>query len=200
LEIAFGSLSSSSACLSPLFPAAGAVRRPPAALGRPRPNPTSPPLHVAPPRASGPSSPRAGAPSLRHAAQNRLAAATVTPPWRARCSNPDHQFARASEPRAPQPSFPPLLCPLAAPKAPERCCPLRGCRRAPLGRRRPPSTLTWLKPEAPRASPRSTEAPRPGFSSQSPPERRRHLLERRQASRRREPTISDPIRPHRPRH
>ena len=47
--------------------AAGAVRRPPAALGRPRPNPTSPPLHVAPPRASGPSSLRAGASSLRHA-------------------------------------------------------------------------------------------------------------------------------------
>ena len=40
---------------------------PAAALGRPRPSPTSPPLHVAPPRASGPNSPRAGAPSLRHA-------------------------------------------------------------------------------------------------------------------------------------
>jgi len=37
--------------------AAGAVRRPPAALGRPRPNPTSPPLHVASPQAPGPTAP-----------------------------------------------------------------------------------------------------------------------------------------------
>ena len=42
------------------------------------------------------------------------AAATPTPPWRARCSTKDPQFARASEPRAPHPSFPPLICPLAA--------------------------------------------------------------------------------------
>ena len=110
MEIAFGSLSSSSACLSPLFPAAGAVRRPPATLGRPRPNPTSPPLHVAPPRASGPSSPRAGAPSLRHAAQNRLAAATATPPWRARSTTPGRQLARAPASGEPEHS---ILCALS---------------------------------------------------------------------------------------
>ena len=123
MEIAFGSLSSSSACLSPLFPAAGAVRRPPAALGCPRPNPNSPPLYVTPPRASGPSSPRAGAPSLRHAAQNRLAAATATPPWRARCTTPARQLARApasGEPLHSIPLVPTLFSRLHIPEHPHR--------------------------------------------------------------------------------
>ena len=54
------------------------------------------------------------------------AAATSPPRWRARCSTPDRQFARASEPRAPQPYFPLTLLPARRPGSPER-------------RRRPPN-------------------------------------------------------------
>ena len=40
--------------------------------------------------------PRAGAPSLSHAAQNLLAAATSPPPWPEQRSTPDSHLARAS--------------------------------------------------------------------------------------------------------
>ena len=67
--------------------------------------------------------PRAGAPSLRHAAQNHLAAATATPPWRARCTTPARQLARApssGEPLHSIPLVPTLFSRLHIPEHPHR--------------------------------------------------------------------------------
>jgi len=109
LEIADRSLFSFP-CLPLCSLAAGAVRRPPVALGRPWPNPTSSPLHVAPPRAPGPTSLRAGASaaSPRHPAEPRTvpAAATATPPWRACCRGRRPLFARARALQKPQQANP----------------------------------------------------------------------------------------------
>ena len=63
--------------------------------------------------------PRAGAPSLRHAAQNHLAAATATPPWRARCTTPERQLARAPASGEPLHSIPHALSPIPHSDAPE---------------------------------------------------------------------------------
>ena len=52
-----------------------------------------------------PHSPRAGAPSLRHAAQNRLAAATATPPWPEPVAAPRTAISRARLSSRKDPSF-----------------------------------------------------------------------------------------------
>ena len=122
-EIAFRSLSSSPVCLSLLSLTADSATPPAAALGRPgqvrlrlrftwRPRKLLDPLSLAlepPPHATPP-----------RRAQNFLAAATATPPWRARCTTPGRQLARAPASGEPEHS---ILCALSlAPRSgsPER--------------------------------------------------------------------------------
>ena len=81
MEISFRSLSSSPVCSPALF--RRRCRAPPARHSGPAAGQLQLRLrftwHLHKPLE--PHSPRAGAPSLRHAAQNHLAAATATPPW-----------------------------------------------------------------------------------------------------------------------
>src|SRR6185503_5795025 len=94
-------------CLLPQLPSllsltADSATPPAAALGRPRPTPTSPLLragvHASRPSSSTPSSFALDLPSLLHAAQNLHAAATSPPPWPEQHSTPASHLARASAP------------------------------------------------------------------------------------------------------
>ena len=157
-------------CLPLCSLAAGAVRRPPTALGRPRPNPTSSPLHVAPPRAPGPTSLRAGASaaSPRHPAE---------PSGRHR----DTAVARAAQHSGPPTRARPSIWRTRALYSMRSftCSPLRKPRTPPppplppeLGARRgqPSSALPRPKLTPPLGPPRPRAAPRPHPLAQPSPE------------------------------
>ena len=119
-----------------------------------------------------PHSPRVGAPSLRHAAQNRLAAATATPPWPEPAAAPRTAIsrARASAPEKTLHSVSLALSLFPCLDTPER-------RRRSTERWRassPPSSRASIaappKSTTPIALPRPRAALRPNSALRPPPE------------------------------
>ena len=149
MEISFRSLSSSSACLSALLLTAGAVRRPPASLGRPR-APSCVAL-ASTRRLEGPCrhpSCSAGLVHARHAAQNHLAVATSPSPWPGQDTPPELDFSRAAAIQVPQRASSLVLLPIPHSQSSERCCRPYPRRRAHPRRR--PTIPELLHPYRPR--------------------------------------------------
>ena len=171
MEISFRSLSSSSACLSALLLTAGAVRRPPAALGRPR-APSCVAL-ASTRRLEGPCrhpSCSAGLVHARHAAQNHLAVATSPSPWPGQDTPPELDFSHAAAIQVPQRASSLVLLPIPHSQSSERCCRPYPRRRAHPRRRT--ASLLLLRPQLtpPVALPRPCATLRPNPALRPPPE------------------------------